>query len=173
MASPSASPSLPLSATVAPVPIRGTGFNSLPPLPIISTIFEFLKSLDLRTVGMKLGDVPPEFGWVLLLFDPNLEPTVSEGVLEPSKGQTVSKGVLEPSVAQTVSDGVLEVDTTQSGSEPGSEPGEARTGPVPVFLDRLDDPFINLDRVEDLEETNSDGSDSTIVGSPTLALLEN
>jgi len=95
---------------------------------------------------MKLGDVPSEFGWDLVLFEPDVE-------------TTVSKGILEPSVAQTVSDSVLEVETAQSGPEPGPEPGEARTRPAPIFLNRLDDPFINLDRVEDLEETNSDGSD--------------
>jgi len=104
------------------------GFNSLLPLPIISTIFGVLKSLDLRTVGMELGDVPPEFGWVLVLFEPNLEPTVSEGVLEPSKGQTVSEGVLEPSKIQTVSEGVLDVEAAQSGPEPGPEPGKPKRG---------------------------------------------
>ena len=111
---------------------------------------------------MELGDIPPEFGWVLVLFEPNLEPTVSEGVLEPSKGQTMSEGVLEPSKVQTVSEGVLDVEAAQSGSEPSPEPSEARAGPAPIFLNRLDDTFINLDRVEDLEETNSDRSDSTI-----------
>jgi len=79
---------------------------------------------------MELGDVPPEFGWDLVLFEPNVEPTGSKGVLEPSAGQAVS-------------DDVLEVDTAQS--EPGPELGEARTGFAPVFLDRLDDPVINLD----------------------------
>ena len=95
------------------------GFNSLPPLPIISTIFGFLKSVDLRMVGLELGDVPSEFGWPLVLFESNVEHTVPEGVLR--------------------------IDTAQ-------------TGHATVFLDRLDDWY----RVEDLEETNSDGSDSTI-----------
>ena len=58
MASPLASPSLPLSTNAAPAPVKGKGFNLLPPLPIVSTIFGFLKSLDLRTVGVELGDVP-------------------------------------------------------------------------------------------------------------------
>jgi len=111
---------------------------------------------------MELGEVPPEFGWDLVLFEHNLEPTVSKGVLEPSKGQTVSEGVLEPSKVQTMSEVVLDVEATQSGSEPGSKPSEARSGPAPVFLDRLDDTFINLDRVEDLEETNSDRSYSPL-----------
>ena len=81
-------------------------------MPIIPTIFDFLKILDLRTVGLELGDVPFEFGWDLVLFEPNVEPTGS-------------KGVLEPSASQGMSDDVLEVDTAQSGPAPGSELGEA------------------------------------------------
>jgi len=61
-----------------------------------------------------------------------------------------------------VSDDVLEVDTTQLGLAPGPELGEAQTGPALIFFDRMDDPVINLDQVEDLEETNSDRFDSTI-----------
>ena len=98
---------------------------------------------------LKLGDVPFEFGWDLVLFEPNVEPTRSKGVLEPSEGQAMA-------------DDVLEVDTAQSGPELGPELGEARTGPAPVFFDRLDDPVIHLDRMEDLEKTNSDRSDLTI-----------
>jgi len=75
---------------------------------------------------------------------------------------TRPKGVLEPNAGQGVSDDVLEVDKAQSGPEPGPELGEARMGPAPVLFDRIDDPVINLDRVEDLEETKSDRSDSTI-----------
>jgi len=50
-------------------PVKGTGFNLLPPLPIVSTIFDFLKSLDLRTVRVELGDVPWVFRWDLVLFE--------------------------------------------------------------------------------------------------------
>ena len=57
------------------------GLNSLPPLPIISTVFGFLKSLDLRTVGLELGDVSSEFRWALVLFESSVEQTVPEGVL--------------------------------------------------------------------------------------------
>jgi len=83
------------------------------------------------------------------MFLLNLEPTVPEGVLKPSKVQTMSKSVLD-------------IEATQSGSEPGPEPSEARMGSTPFFLDRLDETFINLDGVEDLEVTNSDRPDSTI-----------
>ena len=85
------------------------GFNSLPPLPIISIIFGFLKSVDLRTVGLELGDVLSEFRWALVLF--------------------------ELSGEQIVPKGVLGLDAVQSGPEPGSQPSEARTGPTTAFLD--------------------------------------
>jgi len=83
-------------------------------------------------VGRELGDVPPVFGWELVLFKPNVEPTMSEGVSKPY--------------------------VVQPGPEPVSEQSEARTRSRHIFLDRLDDPFINLDRVEDLKEGDNVGS---------------
>ena len=68
MASPSASSALPMSVTAAPEPVEGMGFNFLPPLPIISKTFRFLKRLNLRSMGIELSHVPPEFGWDLVLF---------------------------------------------------------------------------------------------------------
>jgi len=56
------------------------GFNFLPSSPIISRTFSFLKSLDLITVGLELGDVSAEFGWDLMLFEPAVKQTVSETV---------------------------------------------------------------------------------------------
>ena len=46
------------------------GFNFLSPLPLISKPFSFLKSVDLRTVGLDLSDVSVNFGWELVLFKP-------------------------------------------------------------------------------------------------------
>ena len=62
MSSPPASSALPMAATAAPPPVRGMGFNFLPPLPIILRTFRFLKSLNLRSVGLELGGVSAEFG---------------------------------------------------------------------------------------------------------------
>jgi len=104
----SSSPTLPLSMAASTASPRGMGFNSLPPLPIVLTIFWFLKSLDLRTVGLELGNVPPEFGWDLVLFEPIMEQTVPRGVSEPSEAQTEPESVLES--------------------------GEAQIGPAPVFF---------------------------------------
>jgi len=53
-------------------PPTGMGFNSLPPLSISSPVFGFLKSLNLRSVGKELGDVPLVFGWELVVFEPSM-----------------------------------------------------------------------------------------------------
>ena len=74
------SPSALLSpSTVATAPAKGMGFDSLPPLLISPTIFEFVKSLDLRTVGKDLGDVPPVFGWKLVPYEPIMVESGHEG----------------------------------------------------------------------------------------------
>jgi len=44
----------------------GMAFESLPPLPIASVPFKFLKSLNLISLGMGLNDVPSSFGWELV-----------------------------------------------------------------------------------------------------------
>jgi len=46
------------------------GFKNLPPLAISSTPFQFLKSLDLGSVGLGLDAVPPCFGWELVVWKP-------------------------------------------------------------------------------------------------------
>jgi len=97
MASPPPSPSLPFSATAAPTPVKGAGFNLLPPLPIVSTTFGFLKSLDLRIVGVKLGDIPRVFRWDLVFFEVDGDQTMLKGVRESDTAQTGSLGVLESS----------------------------------------------------------------------------
>jgi len=47
-------------------PNSGMGFESLPPLPIASIPFQFLKSLDLSSSGIGLGAVPSYFWWELV-----------------------------------------------------------------------------------------------------------
>jgi len=55
-------------------------------------IFGFLKSMILKTVGKKLGDVPPTFGWDLVVFGPKTEQIMSEGGCFESS----SEGMDEP-----------------------------------------------------------------------------
>jgi len=122
MASPPTTPSLPLSTTTAPASVKGTRFNLLPPLPIISTTYGFLKSLDLRTVGVELGDVLRVFKWDLVLFEVDEDQTVLEGFLESDTAQIGSVCVLESS-------GVLSEAEDSSGpvSEGVSDLGQIRT----------------------------------------------
>jgi len=53
---------LPVSTAAIPAPIAGMGFNFLPPLPIITMPFKFLKSVDLKTIGKDLDDISSGFG---------------------------------------------------------------------------------------------------------------
>jgi len=53
---------LPVSAATIPAPTAGIGFNFLPPLPIITRPFKFLKSVDLKIIGKDLGDISLGFG---------------------------------------------------------------------------------------------------------------
>jgi len=46
------------------------GFEYLPPLAISSIPFQFFKSLDLSSVGLRLDEVPPCFGWELVVWKP-------------------------------------------------------------------------------------------------------
>jgi len=86
---------------------------------------------------MELSDVPPIFGWELVLFESPVDEPTSEITFENCFGPCA----------------------VAPGSEPVFEPSENQTRPGHVFLDRLDEVFINLDQVEDLEESD-DKSDS-------------
>jgi len=48
------------------------GFENLPPLAISSTPFQFLKSLDLKSVGLGLESVL-HFGWDLVEWNPKFD----------------------------------------------------------------------------------------------------
>ena len=77
-----------------------------------------------------MGDVPPVFGWDLVVYQPNVVQTRPEISCEPS--------------------------TVQPGCESVYEPSEVRIGPESVFTmsptEGMDEPFFNLDPVEDLAE---------------------
>ena len=58
--------------------LPGTGFDTRPPLAIVSGIFRFLKALGLDFVGMSLACVPFHGGWELVEWKPSL--TLSEQI---------------------------------------------------------------------------------------------
>lgn len=130
----------------------GMGFNTLPPLPIISTIFRFLTCLDLRTVGIDQGVVSRWFGWELAFFKVDLAQTGHEGVCESGEALAGGDGCLNP-----IPRGVPDLGKSGTGPKPISESGEAGAGPAPVFIELLDDRFVNLDQVEDVGEGDSPG----------------
>ena len=55
-------------------------------------IFGFLKSVILKTVRKKLGDVPPTFGCDLAVFEPKTKQIMSEG----GSFKSLSEGMDEP-----------------------------------------------------------------------------
>ena len=85
IASPPAASTLPVSVAVIPTSLGGMGFKSLPPLPIISKTFGFLKCVNLSSVGLGLNEVPSEFGWDLVLWKPILEQSELKSVPGPSE----------------------------------------------------------------------------------------
>ena len=48
------------------------GFEHLPSLAISTNLFQFLNSLDLKSVGLGLASVPFRFGWDLVEWNPKL-----------------------------------------------------------------------------------------------------
>jgi len=118
------------------------GFNFLPPLPIISKPFGFLKSVDLRTVGLDLGDVPVKFRWELAVLKPVVEQLRSDGVFESG---------LEFRGLGTKSESVPDVSGFETRAEPVSDVGKAEIEPSPIFEDFLGTSFDNLDRVADID----------------------
>ena len=51
------------------------GFEHLPLLAISSNLFQFSKSLDLKSVGLGLKGVPFRFRWTLVEWNPKLDKT--------------------------------------------------------------------------------------------------
>jgi len=85
-----------------------------------------------------------------MLFEVNLAQTGHEGVCESREALSGGDDCLNP-----VSRGVPDLGKSGTGPEPVSELGEAGAGPAPIFVEPLDDPFINLDLVEDVDEGDS------------------
>ena len=54
-------------------PQSGTGFETSPPLAISSSVFQFLKGLNLKLVGPGLESVPFQFGWDLVEWNLKLD----------------------------------------------------------------------------------------------------
>jgi len=150
---------LPVSIASIQAFLGGMGFESLPPLPIISKTFGFLKCVNLNSVGLGLNEIPFEFGWDLVMWKPILAQAEPKGALGPSELHIEVVNVVDDSSpSEEDSDSVM----TETGSEPvsnqiefgtRSEPvpeiGETRIEPPLVFEENVDDSF---DRVPDFDK---------------------
>ena len=98
---------LPISAVAFPALSGGKGFESLPPLPIISNAFGFLKCVNLSLVRLGLNEIPFEFGWDLVVWKLILQQSEPKGALEPSEVQTEVFVVDDSSRSEGDSDSML------------------------------------------------------------------
>jgi len=93
-----------------------------------------------------LTDIPPEFGWNLVLFEPITEQSGVEAQTEIDGDMSGSEEGSE----------VLHKDSwafvlAETGPTPVSDPRKSQTEPKPVFEDRLDDFSENVADI-DLDE---------------------
>ena len=112
------------------------GLDCLPPLPIATLPFKFLKSLDLISMGRGLGDVSSSFGWELVEWKSSVNLIRFEKTVRPDEGFTEVCEVLE--VEDDVSEDNLEpkIDLDLgTRSEPVLDFGDASSESLPVFED--------------------------------------
>jgi len=174
MASPPAALALPVSAGVIPASLRGMGFESLPPLPIISKTFGFLKCVNLSSMGLGLNEVPSESGWDLVLWKLALEQSRPKGVLGPSEVQTEIFDVVDDSslsedsvLTETRFEPVFDMSESKTRPEPVLDIGEARIEPPLVFEENVDDFF---DKVADFEKDERVETPIVIVQPKTIKI---
>jgi len=128
-------------------------------------------------VGLGLNEVPFEFGWDLVLWEPILEQSGPKGVLGPSEVQTevfnvidnssLSEGDFDFVLAKTGPEPVSDLCESGTRPEPDSNVGEARIEPPPVFEENVDDSF---DRVADFEKEERVDTPIVIIQSKTLKI---
>ena len=122
-----------------------------PPRPIRYKLFEFLKSVDLKNIGLNLVDIPYNFGWNLVPFGEGDACLRSGKIGESIKDlRAKDKGFL-PKIG---SDDIWVTESYSFGLFPEQETG-AETGPEAfdsVFIDDLGDELM-----EDSDEIGGSG----------------
>ena len=106
----------------------------MPPLPFLSKTVGFLKCVHLSSVGLGLTDIPPEFGWDLVLFEPITEQSGVEAQTEIDGDMSVS---VEGSEVLHKDSWAFELAKIGPASVP--DPRKPQIEPKLVFEDRLDD----------------------------------
>ena len=127
--------------------------------------------------GLGLKEIPSEFGWDLVLFEPILEQSGPKGVLGPSDVQTevfdvvddssLSKGDSDSMQVETGLEPVSDLSEFGTRSEPVPDVGEAGSEPPLVFEDSVDDSF---DRVADFEKDEGFNTPVVIVQPKTVKI---
>jgi len=120
------------------------GFENLPPLAITSIPFQFLKSLDLSSVGLGLDAVPSCFRWELIVWKPLEEQfrVELEGKLVEVFGEVHE--VVE--IGEETSEGKIEMDLGTRDM-----PVHTVEGGDSIFKDYSGDSFEKVDEIN-LEE---------------------
>jgi len=125
--------------------LEGMGLVSLPSLPIVCTPFKFLKSLDLTTVRLGLNEIPFDFGWKLMIWEPFGVQFGSKAVLGLNETDFNVVDVLNESSpskddrdsdmarAETGPEAVSEMGDSGTRTEPVPEVGKSEIEPPPVF----------------------------------------
>jgi len=126
------------------------GFESLPPLPIASVPFKFLKSLDLISLGMGLNDVPSGFAWELVEWKPMVQLFRAEFGVKPTENFVEVCDVVE--VEDDTSGESVKIDLNlRIEAEPVHDLGGIGSESLPVFEDYLGDTFEKVGEI-DLDE---------------------
>ena len=132
--------------------IPGIGFESLPPLPIATLPFKFLKSLDLNLFGKGLNGVPSSFAWELVDWKPMVHQFMAETRVKPNEGSVEMCKVVKVE-DDTSEEGVRKkIDLNLgTGAEPVHDFRDVGSELLPVFENYPGDTFEKVGEV-DLEE---------------------
>ena len=158
--------------------LPGTGFDSKPPLAIVSGIFKFLKSLGLRSIGLSIACVPFHGGWALVAWKPTLSLTEQIGLefdricAEIEAEENVRSGFLE--ILEIVDETELEVSKVFVGPqielflgeetlEDGAEQVEEVPRGVPMVMVEDDGSSVEIISTREIIPDQAEGTEKASV----------
>ena len=110
------------------------GLNCLPPLPVATLPFKFLKGIDLIIMGRGLGDIPLGFGFELVEWKLSVNLIGSERRVRPDESFTEVCEVVKVEDDVSEKDLVLKIDLDlETGSEPVLDFGDVSSQSLPIF----------------------------------------
>jgi len=115
-------------------PILGMGFESLSPLSIATLPFKFLKSLDLKSFGKGLNDVPSSFAWELVEWKPIVHQFRAEIGMKPAEDFVEVCEVVEFEDDTSEEGFRQKIDLNLgTGAEPVHDFGDVGSESLPIF----------------------------------------